>query len=143
MNNQRRKRLSRRLAEAVLAGDAALVAALLRAGADPARGHGRRATPLYTAAVHGNTGIARLLLAAGAGPDTESAGDGTEGTPLCAAACWGHTAVVRVLLEYGADPDLREDHGAGLSPLDWAHHGPHPGTVALLVAAGARETTSR
>ena len=85
------------------------------------------------------TGLAALglLLDAGASPDAESGGVGAEGTPLCAAACWGHTETVRELLAHGADPRLREDQGAGLSPLDWANAGPHPETAALLIAAGA------
>lgn len=53
--------------------------------------------------------------------------------PLCAAACWGHTETVRELFAHGADPDLREDHGTGWSPLEWANNGTHPekGTVAV------------
>ncbi|PWI14300.1 serine/threonine protein kinase [Streptomyces sp. Act143] len=138
MNRRRRKKLSRQLFEATLEGDAARVAALLRRGADPERPHGDGPTPLYAASVQGEAGVARLLLQAGAAPDTESGGDGSEGTPLCAAACWGHTETVRELLARGADPNLREDHGTGWSPLEWADHGPHPRTAELLVAAGAR-----
>lgn len=37
----------------------------------------------------------------------------------------------------GADPNLREDHGTGWAPLDWANNGPHPETAALLNTAGA------
>ncbi|RMB82060.1 hypothetical protein CTZ28_31215 [Streptomyces shenzhenensis] len=59
---------------------------------------------------------------------------------MCAAACWGHTETVRELLAHGADPNLREDHGAGRSPLDWADNGPHPDTAEILRAAGARPT---
>ncbi|MFJ9855704.1 ankyrin repeat domain-containing protein [Streptomyces sp. NPDC101150] len=137
MNQRKRKKLSRRLCTAVLLRDRTLVKALLRAGADPERANSEGTTPLYQASVNGEAEIARLLLAAGASPDAESSGLGAEGTPLCAAACWGHAEAVRELLVHGADPNLHEDHGTGLSPLDWAHHGPHPETVALLVAAGA------
>ncbi|MBD9735495.1 ankyrin repeat domain-containing protein [Streptomyces sp. H28] len=98
-------------------------------------------TPLYVAAVHGDAATVRLLLAAGARPDTESRGAGSEGTPLCAAACWGHTEAVRELLAHGADPDLREDHGTGRTPLEWADTGPHPETAGVLVAAGAGPRT--
>ena len=107
MNHRRRKKLSRRLFGALQGGDTAVVTAVLRAGAVPERA------------------------------DTESGGTGAEGTPLCAAACWGHTDTVRELLARGADPNVREDHGMGWSPLDWARRGPHPETVALLAAAGA------
>ncbi|MFF7889473.1 ankyrin repeat domain-containing protein [Streptomyces sp. NPDC007896] len=48
-----------------------------------------------------------------------------------------HTETVRELLAHGADPNLREDHGAGWSPLDWALNGPHPETADLLTVAGA------
>lgn len=111
--------------------------ALLRAGADPERRNREGTTPLYEASVCGRAALVRLLLAAGAAPDTESRGLGADGTPLCAAACWGHTETVRALLAHGADPNLREEHGTGSSPLRWAQHGPHPETAALLVAAGA------
>ncbi|MFJ3651151.1 ankyrin repeat domain-containing protein [Streptomyces murinus] len=99
--------------------------------------------PLYrrhrpaTASVNGEAQIALLLLTAGARPDTESAGPGAEGTPLCAAACWGHTETVRALLAHGADPNLREDHGTGRTPLEWALLGPYPETADRLTAAGA------
>lgn len=90
--------------------------AVLRAGGDPERADSEGTTPLYWASVNGEADIARLLLAAGASPDTESSGLGAEGTPLCAAACWGHTETVRELLAHGADPNLREDHGTGWAP---------------------------
>ncbi|MER6154076.1 ankyrin repeat domain-containing protein [Streptomyces sp. NPDC001868] len=140
MNQRQRKKLSRRLCNAILVGDTAAVKAVLRAGADPEQADSEGTTPLYAASVNGEADIARLLLAAGAAPDTESSGIGAEGTPLCAAACWGHTDTVRELLAYGADPNTREDHGTGWSPLDWANNGPHPATVDLLTTAGA--TTS-
>ncbi len=119
-------------------GEGRDVDALLRAGADPAKADTDGRTPLYAACVHGAADTARRLLAAGAPPDAESGGLGSEGTPLCAAACWGHLETVRALLDHGADPDLREDHGTGLTPLEWATAGPHPETVAVLRAAGAR-----
>ncbi|WP_078936671.1 ankyrin repeat domain-containing protein [Streptomyces sp. NRRL F-7442] len=137
MNWRKRKKLSRRLAGAALTGDVSRVRAALRAGAPAETADSAGSTPLYLASVGGETGIVRLLLAAGARPDTES-GMGSEGTPLCGAACWGHTETVRVLLEHGADPNLREDHGTGWSPLQWASNGPHQETADLLLAAGAR-----
>lgn len=138
MNRRQQKKLSHRLFEAIVAGDAARVRAALRAGADPGRPAGEGTTPVYEAAVNGRAEIVRLLLTAGAAPDTESRGIGAEGTPLCAAACWGYAATVQVLLTYGADPNVREDDGTGWSPLEWALHGPHPETAALLRGAGAR-----
>ncbi|MCY0945497.1 ankyrin repeat domain-containing protein [Streptomyces antarcticus] len=137
MNQRQRKKLSRRLFDAISKDDAAVVRALLRAGADPDRADCEGTTPLYEASVRGRSEIARLLLAAGASPNAESSGLGAEGTPLCAAACWGHTETVRELLAHAADPNLHEDHGTGWSPLQWAVRGPHPETAGLLLAAGA------
>lgn len=137
MNQRQRKKLSRNLGVAVLLGDTARVRVLLRAGADPERADSDGTTPPYQAPVNGEAEIARLLLKAGASPDTQSRGIGAEGTPLCAAACWGHTETVRELLAHGADPNLREDHGTGWPPLKWANHGPHAATAELLTAAGA------
>lgn len=140
MKQRRQKKLSRDLLEATLAADAVRVKALLKAGAHPERGDSDGTTPLYVASVQGAAEVARLLLEAGASPDTESRGVGSEGTPLCAAACWGHTETVRELLSHGADPNLREDYGTGWSPLDWATNGPHPESAELLSAAGANPT---
>lgn len=137
MNNRRRKKLSRRMVDAATFGRLGQVGALLQAGADPAWTDAEGTTPLYAASVQGAAPVVRLLLRAGASPDTES-GYGTEGTPLCGAACWGHGEAVRELLAHGADPDLREDHGTGNSPLDWAVAGGHDEVERLLLEAGAR-----
>ncbi|MER5299892.1 ankyrin repeat domain-containing protein [Streptomyces lasiicapitis] len=137
MNQRKQKKYSRQLFEAIPEGNVIRVKALLRAGADPNRADWEGLTPLYDASVNGKARIAHLLLAAGASPDTESAGLGSDGLPLCAAACWGHTETVRELLAHGANPNLREDHGTGRTPLEWANEGPHPETAALLTAAGA------
>lgn len=123
---------------AVMFGETSEVIPALRAGADPAAADVHGTTPLYAAAVQGRADTAALLLEAGAPPDAESAGLGAEGTPLCAAACWGYLDAVRVLLAHGADPGLREDHGTGLTPLEWATAGSHEETAAVLRAAGAR-----
>ncbi|POX55805.1 serine/threonine protein kinase [Streptomyces sp. Ru71] len=141
MKQRQQKKFSRRLFEAILTGDARSTKALLRRGASPEKPNSDGSTPLYLASVQGETEVARLLLEAGASPDAESSGLGSEGTPLCAAACWGHTETVRQLLAHGADPNLREDHGTGKSPLEWADNGPHHGTAEALRAAGAQPTT--
>ncbi|MFD3842936.1 ankyrin repeat domain-containing protein [Streptomyces sp. NPDC058642] len=138
MKQRQQKKLSHRLFGAILSGDVKSVQTLLRSGASPERRNTDGTTPLYLASVQGEAEVARLLMEAGASPDAESRGPGSEGTPLCAAACWGHTATVRELLAHGADPTLREDQGAGWSPLDWADNGPHPDTAEVLRAAGAR-----
>ncbi|MGW1272164.1 ankyrin repeat domain-containing protein [Streptomyces sp. NPDC002491] len=137
MNRRRQKKLTKRLVRAARFEDGRNVDRLLEAGADPAAADAEGTTPLYAACVQGQADTARRLLEAGAPPDAESAGLGAEGTPLCAAACWGYVDTVRVLLAHGADPDLREDHGTGLTPLQWATAGPHPETIAVLREAGA------
>ncbi len=139
VNKRQRKKLTKHLMEAVLRQDAAAASSLLRAGADPNAADRDGTTPLYQASVHGAAELVRLLLVAGAAPDTES-GHGQEGTPLCAAAAWGHAAVVQALLTHDADPNLHEDQGTGYSPLDWALRGAHPQTADLLLAAGAHST---
>ncbi|MFE2417092.1 ankyrin repeat domain-containing protein [Streptomyces hokutonensis] len=141
MKQRQQKKLSRRLFGAIVVGDAGAVKSVLRAGADPGRVDSEGTTPLYAASVNGQAEIVRLLLSAGALPGTESSGIGAEGLPLCAAACWGHSDTVRELLAHGADPNVREDHGTGRSPLEWANHGPHPVTAALLAEAGALAIT--
>ncbi|GGR69861.1 serine/threonine protein kinase [Streptomyces humidus] len=138
MNRRRQKKLTSRLVAAALCGTVQDVDRLLRAGADPAMADADGTTPLYEACVQGAADVARRLLEAGAPPDAESAGVGAEGTPLCAAACWGHVETVRTLLAHGADPGLREDHGTGPTPLEWAVKGRHPETITVLRAAGAR-----
>ncbi|MEV8595742.1 ankyrin repeat domain-containing protein [Streptomyces sp. NPDC052012] len=142
MNHRQRKKLTRRLFDAILMDDTAGVRAALRAGADPEGRDGEGTTLLYQASVSGHADIARLLLAAGAHPDTESRGLGAEGTPLCAAACWGYIDAVRELLAHGADPDLREDHGTGRTALEWAQDCGHAETAELLVTAGAAPRTT-
>ncbi|WP_019071757.1 ankyrin repeat domain-containing protein [Streptomyces hokutonensis] len=142
MKQRQQKKLSRRLFGAIAVGDAGAVKAVLRAGAAPGRADDEGTTPLYAASVNGQAAIVRLLLSAGAVLDTESSGIGAEGLPLCAAACWGHTDTVRALLAHGADPNVREDHGTGRTPLEWANNGPHPATAALLTEAGATAVTA-
>ncbi len=102
--------------------------------------------------MNGAADLVRVLLAAGASPDTES-GIGSEGTPLCGAACWGHTEAGRALLEHGADPNLREGprHGLGTARLGLegavsGDGGPARrggGTPALVTTAGRAAPAAR
>lgn len=90
--------LTRRLITAVYEGRSRKVETLLQRGASPCAADESGETPLYLATVSGHTEIVRLLLEAGATPDTESRGQpGSAGLPLCAAASWGHDEVVREL----------------------------------------------
>jgi uncharacterized protein len=107
---------------------------LLEAGADPDPSDGD--TPLYQAAVHGDSATVRVLLQAGADPDRESGQD--RSLPLCAAACWGHTDAVVALLDGGADPDRVEDPDrAAWTALQWAAAGGHLGAATALLERGA------
>ncbi|WP_308307504.1 ankyrin repeat domain-containing protein [Streptomyces sp. ISL-10] len=107
---------------------------LLRAGvpADTVDEDGQ--TPLYLAAVEGETGIVRLLLAAGADPD-RACGPENDDLPLCGAAVGGHTGVVRALLAAGATPDRREL--LGFTALTWAVGQGHAETAEALLEHGA------
>ncbi|MEW9521400.1 ankyrin repeat domain-containing protein [Streptomyces tubercidicus] len=126
------------LISAIYAKQASEVAALLRQGASPSAPEADGETPLYLAAVGGQSEIVRLLLEAGATPDTESRGEpGSAGLPLCAAACWDHAETVRALLAHGADPNLREDDGTSFTPLMWAAANGHHRTARLLLEGRA------
>ncbi|MFF8846869.1 ankyrin repeat domain-containing protein [Streptomyces sp. NPDC015127] len=124
----------RALFAAVYDGDDDAVVRLLRTGV-PTESLGEDGqTPLYLAAVEGEPGIVRLLLAAGADPDRAS-GPGNDDLPLCGAAVGGHTDVVRALLAAGATPDRREL--LGFTALAWAVGQGHADTVEALLEHGA------
>ncbi|MFG3438861.1 ankyrin repeat domain-containing protein [Nonomuraea sp. NPDC047897] len=126
-----------RLVTAVATGAAATVGRLLGRGVSADTPDSYGSTALYRAAVQGDAGIVRMLLAAGADPDRESGGDG-EGLPLCGAASWGHVEVVRALLDAGADPDRREAAGAGgVTALFWAASNGRLAVVTALLEGGA------
>jgi len=121
--------------------DERLVAVLLEAGADVARGNAHGWTALHQAGYSNLPHMARTLLDAGAPVDVSGRGDG--GTPLVAALFWGNREVAEVLAERGlVPPNLRVAAGlndAGLveelwsSPAAGAHRGfyrPHSGFPA-------------
>ncbi len=122
------------LTSAILGSQAARVASLLRRGAKVNGPDRYKTTPLYKAAVQGETEIVQILLAAGADANQESGG-ADEGTPLCAAAAWGRTEIVRLLLQHGADPNLIEK--GPMTALIWAQQNGHAGAIELLLGAGA------
>jgi len=62
--------------------------------------HTTALTPLHMAAMQGHSGVARLLLEAGADPDR---GDDKRMTPLHHASNNGHAKVVEILLAFRAD----------------------------------------
>ncbi|MFF5501683.1 ankyrin repeat domain-containing protein [Streptomyces roseolus] len=121
------------LFEGIAGGDEDAVVRALRAGADPeAVDDGE--TALYRAAVADETGIVRLLLAAGADPGRPSGPEGGD-LPLCGAACGGHVPTVRALLAAGAGVDQEEEFG--FTALAWAVRLGQTEVVRELLAAGA------
>ncbi|WP_436759124.1 ankyrin repeat domain-containing protein [Streptosporangium sp. V21-05] len=125
------------LVSAATIGRAEEVRRLLEGAVPPDEPSEDGGTALYRAAVRGDAGIVRMVLAAGADPDRESGGEG-EGLPLCAAACWGHVEVVAALLDAGAHPDRREDvERTAMTALHWAASNEHLAIVRTLLDRGA------
>ncbi|HTQ35419.1 MAG TPA: ankyrin repeat domain-containing protein [Steroidobacteraceae bacterium] len=121
------------LLAAAYAGDAARVAALVRAGADVNQANEFGATPLSEAARRGDAAVLQLLLKAGADPRSVNA-DGE--TALMAVARTGNVAAARLLLQAGAQVDAREKWG-GQTALIWAAAQDQPQMIRLLAAHGA------
>ena len=94
------------LYDAARNNDAAAIADLTAAGADPsAEKHGL--TPLYVAASKGHVAAITALLAAGADPNVPASAQRVSGaTPLHPAAGRGHVAAVTALLAAGANPNV-------------------------------------
>lgn len=87
------------LVDAIEAGDTALAAALLDAGADP--NHATFDTPLTLAVKRGDADLVRRLLAAGADPRAGS------DPPLTIAVTTGRLDLADALVAAGADPKAR------------------------------------
>ena len=109
-----------------------VVAALLRAGADPDRPNTAGMFPLLAAAeLPGERGeqLARTLLQHGARPDIRA---------LAAAAKTGNTGVAAALLQAGveAKADTTGQGEDSLFPLGLATAGGHTGVARLLLEAG-------
>jgi hypothetical protein len=113
-------------------GDAEVVRALLRAGADVHVRDLNGNTPLHWAAKNLRRGVVEAVLTAY--PDVNAqANDGR--TALMLAAQEGYTENVRALLAAGADSNIRD--AAGQSPLEWAQARNNAELVALLQSRGA------
>ena len=120
------------LIEAVKAGDAARVRALLEAGADPDAAQLDGSSALLWASHRDDVETVRLLIEAGA---DASAGNDLGATPLWAASENGSTAVLRTLLAAGADPN--RELLSGETPVMVAARAGSGEVVRQLAAAGA------
>jgi ankyrin repeat protein len=119
------------LMQAAAFGDAAKVASLLDAGADPNGRNPFDATALIWAAA--DEAKVRLLLAKGADVNATSR---LGRTPLMiAAACDGCSGIVKLLLAKGADPKAQSKDG--VTPLALAAAAGDAESVRLLLDAGA------
>lgn len=127
------------LAVAARMGDEALVAKLVKAGADVNAPGAAGATPIMAAAQSADhaaaLAIARQLAARGArlAPVDDGGRD-----VLMAAASVGNDALARWLLERGAD--LQRTDRDGMNALDWAVDGGSEALVERLLKAGAQQT---
>lgn len=122
------------------AGEAAIVARLLEAGADPNLADSDMGyTPLYFAAYYGDTRIVDKLLEAGADPNLATK-DGI--TPLHHAAGNRDTEIIDKLLEAGADPNLA-DYKMGYTALYYAVQNGDIELVEKLLKAGANPNCAR
>ncbi len=123
--------------EALRAGEAGALAALLQSGADPEalppQGCMRGAALLMNAAHLGHPGCVEVLLAAGAGVDLQTP---SGWTPLMAAAARGHVEALGVLVRADADLSLRNDQGQTALAVAQAR-GQSEAARVLLVAKNA------
>jgi ankyrin repeat protein len=119
------------LALACTNGDAAMVDALLAAGADANRALLGGETPLMTAARTGRVAVVTSLLAHGAVVDAKLPGGQTA---LMWAAAEGHTAVVTALI--AAKADVTATVPTGLNALLFAIRAGHVETVRVLLKTG-------
>lgn len=138
-------------------GNAAMVALLLRLGADPEFCDENGWRPIDMAFRHGHARVVRLLFEAGSrfGDERENAAcrgdipglrsllaarpDSDQArSALCVAALLGHTEAVRVMLDLGVPPSgVQVARLVRLHPLVLAICGGHRDVVDLLLTAGA------
>ncbi len=128
------------LHQAAATGNEADATALLSQGTPADERDILGCTPLMAACFFGHTAIAKLLVKAGANPDTRSANKAgsicTNWSPLMLAAWKGNTDTVAYLLNLGVDADGRGDD-YGFTPLIVASRRNKLGVARLLLQAGA------
>lgn len=120
------------LHQACLKGNAAIVKAMLRAGASVAARDIRGRTPVYSASLDGQLEVVKMLLQRGV--ELNTAND-HGWTAINVAADEGHLEVVKLLVDRGADITMANSVGA--TPLHSAAASGHPEVVKLLVDKGA------
>jgi hypothetical protein len=135
--------------EASSAGETGRVQAMLKRGADPnvrlredevpstcGQTVRRGFPPLFLAAEGGHADVVKVLLAAGADPNWQSAGNGTALHRAAARGGEAFASVVQALLQAGADPNIDSDNWG--TPLRCAANSDNKEVLSLLDAAGAR-----
>jgi ankyrin repeat protein len=133
------------LIHAVVANDVVGVEHALGEGADPNAVDDpapfRRRPALTIAAKDGSAEIVRLLLDAGASPDTAT---GWEWTALRAAAAHGNHDIVAILLDRGADPNSARDRQSiireALGEARLRPRSTSEDTIATLLDRGAKRS---
>ena len=120
------------LIDAVRAGDAGVVAALLDDGVSSRTTEVDGTTALHWAAHHDRLEIAGVLIDAGSVVDAASR---YGVTPLALASVNGSTSMITRLLEGGADPNLPNPEGE--TPLMTAARTGNAGAIETLLAHGA------
>jgi uncharacterized protein len=121
------------LSLACLNGNATMIEALLKAGADPNSGLPGEETALMTASRTGKVDAVKILIARGANVNFRESRRGQ--TALMWAAAEGNTSVVEELVERGAD--MHAATKGGLTPLLFAVREGRMDTVRALLKAGA------
>jgi uncharacterized protein len=122
-------------------GDAAMIAELLKVGANVRNAdHPEGETPLMAAARTGHIGAVELLLEAGS--DVNAADDYQNQTALMRAAEEGHADVVNALLAAGANPNVKS-RVSGLTERKHADHATGGFTALMFAARNGHENVVR
>ena len=120
--------------KAVISGSLADVQSLVGGGADVNATGAYGCTPLYYAALYGDSYIVTYLLGKGADPKKGASWRGGD-TPLHVAAQCGYVDCVQVLLSNGVPVDLRNNYGE--TALHLAARRRNTDVVRLLLSNGA------